>query len=53
MARKLGLNREQVTIAAADLADAEGLEHLSLARVAAALGVSSPSLYSRRSTLAG
>ena len=53
MARKIGLDRDQVTVAAADLADAEGLEHLSLARVAAALGVSSPSLYSHVDGLAG
>jgi AcrR family transcriptional regulator len=46
MARKVGLDRRQVIGAAAALADAEGLESVSLARVAATLGVSSPSLYS-------
>jgi Bacterial regulatory proteins, tetR family. len=46
MARKVGLDRRQVIDAAAELADAEGLASVSLARVAAALAVSSPSLYS-------
>ena len=52
MARKVGLNRDQVIVAAADLADAEGLQNLSLARLAAELGVSSPSLYSHVDGLA-
>lgn len=42
---RAGLDRDQVVAAAADLADAEGLEAVTLARVAAALGVKSPSLY--------
>ena len=46
MARKVGLDRRQVIDAAAKLADAEGVENVSLARVAAALAVASPSLYS-------
>ena len=37
MARKIGLNRNQVVDAAAGLADAEGLQNLSLARVAVVL----------------
>jgi len=53
MARKVGLTRDQVVEAAADLADSEGLHHLSLARVAAGLGVSSPSLYSHVDGLGG
>ena len=40
-----GLDREQVVDAAVAIADAEGLEAVTLARVAAALGVRSPSLY--------
>ena len=46
MARKVGLDRGQVIDAAARLADADGVESVSLARVAAVLGVASPSLYS-------
>ena len=53
MARKVGLDRDQVIDAAAELADREGLQNLSLARVAGALGVSSPSLYSHVDGLAG
>jgi AcrR family transcriptional regulator len=40
-----GLDPAQVIGAAADLADAEGLESVTLARVAAALEVRTPSLY--------
>ena len=40
-----GLDRAQVVDAAGEIADAEGLEAVTLARVAAALGVRSPSLY--------
>jgi len=40
-----GLDRAQVVDAAVAIADAEGLEAVTLARVAAALGVRSPSLY--------
>ena len=40
-----GLDRAQVIEAAATIADAEGLEEVTLARVAAVLGVRSPSLY--------
>lgn len=53
MARKVGLDRDQVIDAAAELADREGLQNLSLARVAGVLGVSSPSLYSHVDGLAG
>lgn len=45
MARKVGLTREQVVAAAAELADAQGLEQLNLAQVAARLGIRLPSLY--------
>lgn len=44
MARR-GLDRAQVVDAAIAIADEEGLEAVTLARVAAALGVRSPSLY--------
>jgi AcrR family transcriptional regulator len=40
-----GLDRARVVGAAADIADAEGLDAVTLARVAAELGVRSPSLY--------
>jgi AcrR family transcriptional regulator len=40
-----GLDRAQVVDAAIAIADEEGLEAVTLARVAAALGVRSPSLY--------
>jgi AcrR family transcriptional regulator len=52
MARKVGLDRRQVIEAAIALADADGLENVTLARVAAALAVSSPSLYSHVDGLA-
>ena len=51
MARKVGLDRRQVLDAAAELADTHGLEGVTLARVASALGVASPSLYSHVSSL--
>ena len=53
MGRKLGLTREQVVEAAAEIADRDGLEALSLASVATTLGVRSPSLYSHVDGLAG
>ena len=42
---RAGLDRERVVATAAQLADADGLDAVTLARVAAALGVKSPSLY--------
>jgi AcrR family transcriptional regulator len=42
---RAGLDAGQVVAAAAAIADAEGLEAVTLARVAAGLGVKSPSLY--------
>jgi AcrR family transcriptional regulator len=42
---RAGLDRARVVMVAADLADAEGLDAVTLARVAAVLGVKSPSLY--------
>ncbi len=42
---RAGLNRARLLAAAATIADAEGLEAVSFARLAAALGVRVPSLY--------
>jgi len=53
MGRKLGLTLEQVVEAAAEIADRDGLDALSLASVATTLGVRSPSLYSHVDGLAG
>ena len=53
MARKRGIELEQVVRTASALADAEGLEAVTLARVASQLDVRSPSLYSHVDGLAG
>lgn len=53
MARSAGITRERVVAVAADLADAVGLEALTLAQVAAQLGVRLPSLYNHVDGLAG
>lgn len=53
MGRKLGLTLEQVVEAAAEIADRDGLGALSLASVAATLGVRSPSLYNHVDGLKG
>ena len=53
MGRKAGLTREQVVAVAAEIADRNGLDALSLASVASTLGVRSPSLYSHVDGLAG
>jgi AcrR family transcriptional regulator len=53
MGRKRGLSLEQVVEAAAGVADRDGLDGLSLASVASALGVRSPSLYSHVDGLPG
>ena len=50
---RTGLDTETVVAAAAALADAEGLEAVTLARLAAALDVRSPSLYVHVDGLAG
>jgi AcrR family transcriptional regulator len=42
---RVGLDSEAVVVAAAELADAQGLEAMTLARLAERLGVRSPSLY--------
>jgi AcrR family transcriptional regulator len=49
---RAGLDAEAVVAAAAELADAEGLPELTLARLAARLGVRSPSLYAHVGGLA-
>ena len=53
MARKAGVSREQVVTAAAVIADRDGMPAVSLATVAAAVGVRSPSLYSHVDGLDG
>jgi AcrR family transcriptional regulator len=53
MQAKIRLDRNAVLEAAAELADAEGLEHLTLARLAERLGIRSPSLYNHVESLAG
>jgi|HigsolmetaAR202D_1030399.scaffolds.fasta_scaffold09371_2 AcrR family transcriptional regulator len=53
MARSVGIDRAQVVAVAAQLADANGLEQLTLAQVAAQLGVRLPSLYNHVDGLAG
>ncbi len=53
MARKAGLTLEQVVETASRIADRDGISSLSLASVAAALGVRSPSLYSHVDGLTG
>jgi AcrR family transcriptional regulator len=45
MAPRAGLDRERVLRAAAELADSEGTDHLTLGRLALRLGVRTPSLY--------
>ena len=48
---RAGLSTAAVVAAAADIADAEGLDRLTLARVAAAAGVWTPSLYNHVESL--
>jgi len=45
MGRKAGIEVGQIIDAAAGIADADGLDAVTLARVAAGLGIKSPSLY--------
>ena len=53
MPPKRGLNHETVIHAAVELADKQGLESVTLASVAAQLGIRIPSLYNHVSGLAG
>jgi len=53
MARSVGIDRAQVVEVAGALADANGLDQLTLAQVAAQLGVRLPSLYNHVAGLAG
>jgi AcrR family transcriptional regulator len=53
MTRRAGITREQVVTVAAELADAHGLEGLTLAQVAERLGVRLPSLYNHVEGLPG
>ncbi len=53
MARSVGISRERVVAVAAELADAQGLDQLTLAQVAARLGVRLPSLYNHVDGLPG
>lgn len=53
MARKAGLTCADVVETAADIADRDGLDTLTLARVAAHLGIRPPSLYAHVDGLAG
>jgi AcrR family transcriptional regulator len=53
MARSVGIDRARVVDAAAELADAHGLDHLTLAQVAERLGVRLPSLYNHVDGLPG
>src|SRR6185436_9602833 len=53
MARSVGIDRAQVVAVAAELADTVGLHQLTLAQVAARLGVRLPSLYNHLDGLPG
>ncbi len=53
MARSVGIDRARVVEVAAELADANGLDQLTLAQVAARLGVRLPSLYNHVDGLPG
>lgn len=53
MTRRAGVTREQVVAVAAELADAYGLEQVTLAQVAKQVGVQLPSLYNHIDGLPG
>jgi len=53
VAPRVGLNREAVVEAAASFADEEGLEGVTLAELAARLGVRTPSFYNHVAGLEG
>src|SRR5205814_2323534 len=45
MASRVGLDRHAVVVAAVDIVDREGVDALTMARLAATLGIRAPSLY--------
>ena len=53
MARSVGIDQGQVVTVAAELADAHGLNKLTLAQVAVRLGIRLPSLYNHVDGLPG
>src|ERR1700730_1671309 len=53
MSHRMGLNQASVVEAAAKLVDEEGVEHLTLGRLAQRLGVRTPSLYNHVAGLPG
>jgi AcrR family transcriptional regulator len=53
MARRVGIDRDDVLAAALEIVDADGLDALSLSAVATALDVRTPSLYSHVDGLPG
>src|SRR4051812_46342874 len=53
MARSVGVTRERVLSVAAELADAQGLDGLTLAELATRVGIRLPSLYNHIDGLAG
>jgi AcrR family transcriptional regulator len=53
MSRRAGLDQEIVVEAAAELVDEEGIEQLTLGRLAERLGIRTPSLYNHVAGLAG
>jgi AcrR family transcriptional regulator len=53
MSRRAGLDQEAVVDAAAKLVDEEGIEQLSLGRLAERLGIRTPSLYNHVAGLPG
>ncbi len=53
MARRVGVTREQLITVAGQLADANGLEQLTLAQVAERLGIRIPSIYNHVNGLPG
>jgi AcrR family transcriptional regulator len=53
MSRRAGLDKEAIVEAAAKLVDEEGIEQLSLGRLAERLGIRSPSLYNHVAGLPG
>src|SRR4051795_9141146 len=53
MASRVGLDRQAVLRSAIDIVDREGVDALTMARLAAALGIRAPSLYAHVDGQAG